>query len=175
MPPARFDRGARRIALWGLTTAGTLALLFSYKTSTSSALPTVGPAAPSSGTSTSTASSGGSSSGGSSPGSTAPSTVAAPKNRTYSGTVTGTAADTRYGPVQVEVTLANGKITAVDVVQVPESSGRDREINSQAVPELVQETLQAQNAQIDMVSGATYTSDGYVTSLQSALDQAGVA
>ena len=162
MPPARFDRGARRIALWGLTTVGTLALLFSYKTSLSSALPTVGPATPPSSTS-------------SAPSSAATSTAAAPKNSTYSGTVTGTAADTRYGPVQVKVTLANGKITAVDVVQVPDSSGRDQEINSQAVPELVQETMQAQSAQIDMVSGATYTSDGYVTSLQSALDQAGVA
>ena len=162
MPPARFDRGARRIALWGLTTVGTLALLFSYKTSLSSALPTVGPATPPSSTS-------------STPSSAATSTAAAPKNSTYSGTVTGTAADTRYGPVQVKVTLANGKITAVDVVQVPDSSGRDQEINSQAVPELVQETMQAQSAQIDMVSGATYTSDGYVTSLQSALDQAGVA
>ena len=58
---------------------------------------------------------------------------------------------------------------------MPDASGRDQEINSEAVPELVQETMQAQSAQIDMVSGATYTSDGYVTSLQSALDQAGVA
>ena len=170
MPPARFDRGARRIALWGLTTVGALALLFSYRTSTSSALPTVGPST----TPTSTTPSGSSPTGGTSSGSTAPSTSSTPKRSTYSGTVTGTAADTRYGPVQVKVTLASGKITAVDVVQVPESSGRDEEINSQAVPELVSETLQAQNSQIDMISGATYTSDGYLTSLQSALDQAGV-
>ena len=170
MPPTRFDRGARRIALWGLTTVGTLALLFSYRTSTSSALPTVGPST----TSTTTAS-GSSPTEGTSSGSTAPTTSSTPKRSTYSGTVTGASADTRYGPVQVKVTLANGKITAVDVVQVPDSSGRDQEINSQAVPELVSETLQAQNSQIDMISGATYTSDGYLTSLQSALDQAGVS
>ena len=169
MPPARFDHGARRIALWGLTTVGTLALLFSYRTSTSSALPTVGPST----TQTSTTASGSSSTGTSSS-STAPSTSSTAKSSTYSGTVTGASADTRYGPVQVKVTLASGKITAVDVVEVPDSSGRDQEINSQAVPELVSETLQAQNSQIDMISGATYTSDGYVTSLQSALDQAGV-
>jgi uncharacterized protein with FMN-binding domain len=146
--------GTRRIALWGLTTVSAVVLLFSYRTSTSSALPTAGPAAPTT---------------------TAPkTTTAATKNSTYTGTVIGTAADTRWGPVQVEVTLASGKITAVDVVQEPDSNGRDQEINADAVPQLVQETIQAQSAQIDMVSGATYTSEGYVTSLQAALDQAGV-
>lgn len=173
MPPARFDRGARRIALWGLTSVGALVLLFSYRTSTSSALPTVGPTGPAP-----TAATGGTSTGTSAPAtpttSSASSASSASKNSAYSGSVTGTAADTRYGPVQAKVILAKGKITAVDLVQVPDSSGRDQEINSQAVPELVQETLQAQNAQIDMISGATYTSEGYVQSLQSALDQAGV-
>ena len=158
MLPAGFDRGARRIALWGLTTVSTLVLLFSYRTSTSSALPTAVPA-PTSGTTTS---------------GTTTSTPAA-KNSTYSGTVTGSAADTRWGPVQVKVTLASGKITAVDVVEEPDSNGRDQEINAEAVPQLVSETMQAQSAQVDMVSGATYTSEGYVQSLQSALDQAGVA
>jgi uncharacterized protein with FMN-binding domain len=156
MPPARFDRGARRIALWGLTTVSTVVLLFSYRTSTSSALPAGSPAP----TGTTTA---------------PHTTTAAKTTSTYTGTVTGTAADTRWGPVQVAVTLASGKITAVDVVQEPDSNGRDQEINADAVPQLVQETLQAQGTQIDMVSGATYTSDGYVQSLQSALDQAGVA
>ena len=158
MLPAGFDRGARRIALWGLTTVSTLVLLFSYRTSTSSALPTAAPA-PTSGSTTS---------------GTTISTPAA-KNSTYSGTVTGSAADTRWGPVQVKVTLASGKITAVDVVEEPDSNGHDQEINAEAVPQLVSETMQAQSAQIDMISGATYTSEGYVQSLQSALDQAGVA
>ena len=162
MPPARFDRGARRLALWGLTTVSTVVLLFSYRTSTSSQLPAAtGTPATTTGTTTT-------------PGAAA-ATSAAKTTSTYSGTVTGTAADTRWGPVQVKVTLASGKITGVDVVEEPDSNNRDQEINADAVPQLVSETLQAQNAQIDMVSGATYTSQGYVTSLQSALDQAGVA
>jgi uncharacterized protein with FMN-binding domain len=86
-------------------------------------------------------------------------------------TVTGTVAQTRWGPVQVRLTLAGGKITAVDVLQYPDGNNRDREINDDALPVLVQETISAQNADIDMVSGATVTSTGYVESLQSALDQ----
>jgi len=72
----------------------------------------------------------------------------------------------------VKITVTAKKITAVDVVEYPTGNGRDQEINSRAVPTLVQETLTAQSAGIDMVSGATYTSNGYLTSLQSALDQA---
>jgi len=90
-------------------------------------------------------------------------------------TVTGAVAQTRWGPVQVRLTLADGKITAVDVVQYPDGNGRDREINDDALPVLVQETISAQSADVDMVSGATVTSTGYVQSLQSALDQAGLA
>ncbi|MEO5877779.1 MAG: FMN-binding protein, partial [Streptosporangiaceae bacterium] len=85
-------------------------------------------------------------------------------------TVTGNTIDTRYGPVQVAITMKGSQITAVKVLQVPNRNGRDREIASFAVPQLVDETMTAQNARIDVVSGATYTSDGYVTSLQSALD-----
>jgi uncharacterized protein with FMN-binding domain len=88
--------------------------------------------------------------------------------------VTGAVADTRWGPVQVQITVANGSITNVSVVQYPNSNGRDQEINAQALPILIQETLKSQSASIDMVSGATYTSDGYLTSLQSALDSAGL-
>jgi uncharacterized protein with FMN-binding domain len=98
-------------------------------------------------------------------------TVVAP---TDGSTVTGTVAQTRWGPVQVRLTLAAGKITAVDVLQYPDGNNRDREINDDALPVLVQETISAQNADIDMVSGATVTSTGYVQSLQSALDQAGL-
>lgn len=60
----------------------------------------------------------------------------------------------------------------MQVVDYPDGNGRDRQINQNAIPQLVSETVRAQSAQIDMVSGATYTSRGYVTSLQSALDQA---
>ena len=103
---------------------------------------------------------------------TATQAVAAPAG---GSTVTGAAAQTRWGPVQVRLTLANGTITAVDVVQYPNGNSRDREINDDALPVLVQETITAQSAQVDMVSGATVTSTGYLQSLQSALDQAGLA
>ena len=86
--------------------------------------------------------------------------------------ITGSAADTRFGPVQVKVTLDGSKITKIDVVEYPSHDRRDQEINSYALPLLNQEALAAQSADIDVVSGATFTSQGYTTSLQSALDQA---
>jgi uncharacterized protein with FMN-binding domain len=86
-------------------------------------------------------------------------------------TVTGTAVDTRYGPVQVKVTFVGTKITAIDAIQYPTESGRDQEINSQAIPMLQQEAMSSQSAKIDTISGATYTSEGYIQSLQSAIDQ----
>jgi uncharacterized protein with FMN-binding domain len=88
--------------------------------------------------------------------------------------VTGDSTDTRWGPVQVQVTVANGTITDVNVVDYPSGNGRDQQINSRALPILVKETLDAQSANIDMVSGATVTSEGYLGSLQSALDKAGL-
>ncbi|MGC0333146.1 uncharacterized protein with FMN-binding domain [Streptomyces sp. SAI-170] len=88
------------------------------------------------------------------------------------GTVTGAVAATQYGPVQVRITLAGGRITRAEAVQAP-SGGRSTEINGSAVPQLNQEAVAAQSARIDAVSGATYTSEGYRKSLQSALDQAG--
>jgi uncharacterized protein with FMN-binding domain len=81
---------------------------------------------------------------------------------------------TRWGPVQVEVTVKNGKLSDVSVPQYPNGNPRDQQINAYALPVLVQETLDAQSADIDMVSGATVTSDGYLQSLQGALDQAGL-
>ncbi len=86
--------------------------------------------------------------------------------------VTGDTIDTRYGPVQVRVVMRGTKITDVVAVQLPSARGRDLEINSFAVPELRQEVLDDQSAQIDTVSGASFTSDGYAQSVQSALDRA---
>ncbi|MGK4580684.1 FMN-binding protein [Kitasatospora sp. HPMI-4] len=91
-----------------------------------------------------------------------------------SGSVTGDAVDTRYGPVQVRLSMSGGRISRIDVLQYPDSSGHDRRINADALPTLNQEAIAAQSAQIDAVSGATYTSEGYTRSLQSALDKAGV-
>ncbi|MFE9118617.1 FMN-binding protein [Streptomyces sp. NPDC007172] len=91
---------------------------------------------------------------------------------TGTGTFTGDPIDTQYGTVQVAATLAGGKITAVKVLQAPDQNGRDQRIASYALPRLTQEALGAQSARIDAVSGASYTSQGYIQSLQSALDQA---
>lgn len=116
------------------------------------------------------------------PFSAAPTTKAAPKAAAPTTTtkattaakqvVQGDAEDTRYGPVQVQVTLTGSSITDVQIVQVPNREQRDIEINDYAVPILRQEVLQAQTSQVNMVSGATYTSVGYLQSLQSALDKA---
>ena len=145
----------RRIVIALMGTLSGLVMLFSYHTSTDSgAPPTTGPGT-SGGTTSGGASSGGATSGG-----------------TTSGTYTGDAVDTRWGPVQVRITVQNGRITAADAVQYPQENPRDQEINAYAVPQLNQEVVQQQGAGIDAVSGATVTSDGYLQSLQSAIDQA---
>ena len=92
-----------------------------------------------------------------------------------SGTVTvvGDVEQTRYGPVQVSVTFVDGAITAVDTLQSPSGHHESTQINARAVPILEQEAIAAQSANIDTVSGATYTSDAYRASLQSAIDQLG--
>ncbi|MGW4908203.1 FMN-binding protein [Streptomyces sp. NPDC004270] len=87
-------------------------------------------------------------------------------------TVTGQVAQTQYGPVQVRITVAGGKITKAEAVQAP-SGGTSDQKTALSVPKLNQEAVAAGNANIDSVSGATYTSTGYKQSLQSALDQAG--
>ena len=157
-----------RIVTWLLGTVTAVTLLFGYHTSTSgptAASETVvaAPAAPQGTGSSGSASSGSTTSGSTGTGSTS-----------TGQTFTGSVAQTRWGPVQVAITVANGKITAVDVPQYPDGNRKDEEINADALPTLKQETLSAQSADIDMVSGATVTSDGYVQSLQSALDQAGL-
>lgn len=95
-------------------------------------------------------------------------------SRSPTGTFTGAPVDTQYGTVQVAATLSKGKITAVKVLRAPDRSGRDQEIAAYALPRLTQEAIGAQSAHIDAVSGASYTSQGYIQSLQSALDQAHV-
>jgi uncharacterized protein with FMN-binding domain len=97
---------------------------------------------------------------------------ATPAPKPASGTFLGSSVQTRYGPVQIKITYAAGRVTGVVAVQLPSGRSRDAEINNYAVPILESETLAAQSANINSVSGATYTSDGYVQSLQSALDAA---
>jgi len=91
---------------------------------------------------------------------------------TQAKTVTGSVAQTQYGPVQVRITVAGGKITKAEAVQAPKGGLSDQK-TALAIPKLNQEAVAAGSAKIDSVSGATYTSSGYQQSLQSALDQAG--
>jgi uncharacterized protein with FMN-binding domain len=99
-------------------------------------------------------------------------TVTGSANTAGGSTVDGPVVSTRWGPVQVRVTISGGKLVDVAAVRVPAGNRRDEEINSRAVPILRQEALTAQSANIDFVSGATVTSDGYRQSLQGALDAA---
>lgn len=96
-----------------------------------------------------------------------------PASGAASGTFTGTAVQTRFGTVQVAVIIRGGTISDVTTVQLSSRDGRSASINSRAVPVLRSEVLQAQSANVQNVSGATYTSTGYLTSLQAALDAAG--
>jgi uncharacterized protein with FMN-binding domain len=88
-------------------------------------------------------------------------------------TVDGPVVSTRYGDIQVEVVVASGKVTDVVALQLP-TGRRSGQISSYAEPILHQEAISAQSATIDLVSGATYTSDAYTQSLQAALNQAGL-
>jgi uncharacterized protein with FMN-binding domain len=149
----------KRIVLWLLSTVSAVVLMFGYHTSTSGPAATAQAPVGASLSTTSTTTSSGSGAGGGSGG-------------TDGGTTTtGKTAQTRWGPVQVQITTdASGQITDVEVVEYPSGNGEDQRINSYALPKLVQETLDVQSADIDMVSGATVTSEGYLQSLQSALD-----
>ena len=158
----------RRVILAIVGTAAGLVVLLSFKTHSTSAAATP-PAAISGTTSQASEPAATPSASGSSSASSSPSSIAGAAK-----TVTGTVADTIYGPVEVQITVKNGKVTAAQAVQYPQDSPRDQQINSYAIPVLNQEAVSASSASIDAVSGATYTSGGYVTSLQSALDKAGL-
>ncbi|MFF7216254.1 FMN-binding protein [Streptomyces sp. NPDC008238] len=88
-------------------------------------------------------------------------------------TVTGDVAQTSYGPVQVKITVEGGRIVSAAAVQAPAGTPTSDQLTATAVPELNQAAVTAQSAQIDTVSGASFTSEGYRKSLQSALDRAG--
>jgi len=103
---------------------------------------------------------------------TVPIATAAGATSAGSGTFAGETMETRFGPIQVQVTLQSGKIVDVVELQVPNDRRRSIAINNAAGPILREEVLQAQSANIDTVSGATVTSDAYAQSLQAALDQA---
>ena len=153
----------RRIILAIVSTTATLVFLLTFKTHSVGSL-TAPPAAV--GTPSASTGGGAGTSGGTGTGTGSSSRAAK--------TVTGAAADTMYGPVQVQITVTNGRLTAADATVYPTETSRDAQINAFAIPQLEQETVAAGNAKIDAVSGATYTSNGYIASLQSALDKAGI-
>jgi uncharacterized protein with FMN-binding domain len=156
----------RRIVIISLTTVVAVTLLFSYHTSTNTAAVPVPAAIRQRG------SSGSHQSTPTAAVSVPPTTRQRGSSGAGSATFTGEVADTRWGPVQVRITVQGGKITASEAVQHPQESRRDVQINDYALPILGRETVEGQSASIDTVSGATVTSDGYVKSLQSAIDQA---
>jgi uncharacterized protein with FMN-binding domain len=136
----------RRITMWLVATVAALVLLFSYRTSTGGTVATA-PAAPVGVV------------GGTPGGVTSGRTM----------TVNGTAAQTRWGPVQVQIKIASGRIADVAVLQQPTGSSMDQAINSFALPQLRAQALAAQSANIAGVSGATVTTGGYKASLQAAI------
>ncbi len=88
------------------------------------------------------------------------------------GTYTGSVADAQWGVVQVQVVIQNGEIVNVQFLQYPNERNRSVEINSYADPILVNEAIKAQSAKVDIVSGATDTSQAFIQSLSNALSQA---
>jgi uncharacterized protein with FMN-binding domain len=160
----------RRITLWLFSTIAALVLLFSYRTSTNGADTAVAATVPAPEPTTSATTPPTSSSA-----SPKASTSSSSSTSTGAKTYAGSTASTRWGDVQVTITVTDGKITDVAVPVYPSGNGKDQEINAYALPILRQETLSAQNANVDTVSGATVTSDGYLQSLQSALDAANLA
>lgn len=105
---------------------------------------------------------------------TTPTTAPPTAPASADGTYTGAASRTPYGTVQVAVTVTGGALADVTALHLTDDGGRSVQISNRAAPVLRQEALAAGSADIQMVSGATYTSQGYITSLQSALDQAGL-
>ncbi|MEY2571319.1 MAG: hypothetical protein QOE63_1669 [Acidimicrobiaceae bacterium] len=140
-------------------TAGSLALLATFHTTPAGVSLVATSPSPSTETPTTTAN------GATAP--AGPSTAAPPRS------VDGPVVSTHYGDVQVRITLQGPKITDVQALQLPSDRSRSREISQAAGPLLRTEVLKAQSANIDGVSGASYTSDGYARSLQGALDKAG--
>lgn len=108
------------------------------------------------------------------PTASASATPTAAASKVKDGSYTGSTYSTRFGNVQVKVTISGGKITDVTPLQLTNSDGRSVQISNRAAPILRQEVLAAQSAKVSNVSGATYTTQGYLSSLQSALSQAGL-
>ena len=181
----------KRGAIALVTTALALILLISFKTpedvtprsngsttggsttANANTRPAAGSSPSPSGNGGANASSGSGAPAGGSAGATPTTPTPAPVAGGSSKTVTGSLVSTRFGSVQVQITVASGKLTDVQATRLP-SGGRSGQISNYVEPILSNEALQAQSATIDVISGATYTSEAYARSLQSALDKAGI-
>jgi uncharacterized protein with FMN-binding domain len=109
------------------------------------------------------------------PGQATPSPSTPTQNQTVSGVFTGNVVQTQWGPVQVEITVSNGTITAASALKFPDGDRRSLSISQQAVPFLIEQTLGVVNAsQVQGVSRASYTSNGWRASLGSAIKKAGI-
>ena len=149
----------KRGVIGGALTAAALALILSFKTPDATGLATANTSGNTTGTQAGQTPGTGTGSG-------------SGQRSAFSGQLTGQAVRIPFGTVQVQVTLQNGKITDVQALQMPGGDRRTQQISQYAAPQLRSEILQAQSARVDTISGATYTSEGYLQSLQSALDQA---
>jgi uncharacterized protein with FMN-binding domain len=185
----------KRIATWIFATIGGLVLVFSYRTSTQEVAPISVPdgapvtpaAAPQPGAAApppaaaNTPAPPARTPATSAPAIPAPATSAPPQPAATDagrglfadGTYTGASIDTRFGPVQVQITVSGGQVVSASAIDYPTHSRTDRRLNEYAIPILQDATLGTVDGNIDMVSGAPYTSRGYINSLQDALDQAG--
>ena len=104
--------------------------------------------------------------------STVASTAVGPSAGLKDGAYVGSPENASYGTVQVQAVIKGGKITDVQFLSYPRDRRTSQQINSRAIPILQQETIAAQNASVNAVTGATFTSEAFVASLQSALAQA---
>jgi uncharacterized protein with FMN-binding domain len=163
----------RRVILAIVCTAAGLALLLSFKTRNPTGLASAtAPPQDQNGTSASPSATTGAA--GTGPGASGGKSASGAKTTAAAKTVAGDVTQTIYGPIEVKITVKGGRITAVSVPVYPDGTVRDMQINAFALPELVQQTIAADSARLDAVSGATYTSQGYIRSLQSAIDKAGL-
>jgi uncharacterized protein with FMN-binding domain len=153
-----------------LLTAGVIVVFFAYTflLRNQHSGPVIAPSATKA--SDNTSSSTGTSSGGSGSGSGSGTNTASASYK--DGSYTGSVANAYYGNVQVQVSISGGKITNVQFLQYPNDNPNSQNINQQATPYLQQEAIQAQSANVNTITGATFTSQAFVQSLSSALNQA---
>ena len=161
----------RALPAAGLTAAALL-MLSRFHSAPAATGTKLSPTVPATGLAPATVPPAGAGEGSAVPGSTESPSTTTPSSAIHDGTFTGSEIETRWGPVQVKIVVTGGKLTDVQAIETPNERDRSIEINDQATPILRDEALTAQSANLDLVSGATITWDGYRQSLQAAIDLA---